>query len=330
MSSSDLLRVDRLSARWGKTPVLNDLTFRVDTGEFVALMGPNGSGKTTLLRCLMGFEPVSSGTVTLEGRSLDGVPTHRRGIGWLSQDPALFPRRTVAENIAYGLEIAKATPAAIDARIHELAELLRLHALLPREASRLSGGERQRVALARTLAPRPHLVLLDEPFANVDPELKAELRGEFRRVLGSEGIATLHVTHDREEGLLLADRVILLHGGRILREGTPVDVYSSPGSAEAAGFLGYNVVRLADGVVGVRPEDVELVASGSGLCNATVSAAGIAGASLVAVLRSDTGDRIEVRGPSSQAPPRLGAPVGVRWQRSVVWGPVRPPSRSEG
>ncbi|MCI4349092.1 MAG: ATP-binding cassette domain-containing protein, partial [Thermoplasmata archaeon] len=167
MSSEPLLSVHALSTSWGRTPVLRDISLEVQRGEFVVLMGPNGSGKTTLLRSIAGFQRSDAGSIRVGGRSIDDLPPHRRGIGMLFQDAALFPRRTAWENVAYGLEIAHRGPSEVEARVRELFELLHLGGLEARTSDALSGGERQRVALARTLAPGPSLVLLDEPFAAV-------------------------------------------------------------------------------------------------------------------------------------------------------------------
>jgi ABC-type Fe3+/spermidine/putrescine transport system ATPase subunit len=317
VSSSECLTVRGLGASWGSTPVLAGIDLEVASSEFVVLMGPNGSGKTTLLRCLVGLEPLTAGTVSLLGHPLDGVPTHRRGIGMLFQEPALFPHRSVWENVAYGLGVGRRPRSEIDRRVEEMLDLLRLRSLADRGPDALSGGERQRVALARTLAPQPPLVLLDEPFASVDAEIRRDLRSEFRRALSATGTAALHVTHDREEGLLLADRVILLSSGRILQSGRPADVFRVPRSADAARFLGYNVVTR-DGVAwAVAARDIELVGPGEGILVGTVALAGF----------GENGDIVEVEFPDGtriEARPRPGSPlpdgrarVGVRWTNAI-------------
>ena len=222
------LLVSGLAASWDRRPVLSEIGFGVAKGEFVTLMGPNGSGKTTLLRALVGLEPIDSGDIQLNGRRLNGVPTHRRGIGLLFQEPTLLPRRTVRENVAFGPEVQGLRANEVDARVDEMLALLHLGPLAERPSHALSGGERQRVALARTLAARPSLVLLDEPFASVDPEIRADLRAEFRAVLRSQGISVIHVTHDRDEGLFLGDRVLLLVEGRLVQGGPPEEVFHHP------------------------------------------------------------------------------------------------------
>ncbi|HKV89693.1 MAG TPA: ABC transporter ATP-binding protein [Thermoplasmata archaeon] len=321
MSSSECLEVVGLGAAWGESPVLADVTFTVGEGEFVVLMGPNGSGKTTLLRALVGLEQPSSGEVYLRGKALGALPTHRRGIGMLFQEPALFPNRSVWENIAYGLDVARRPRGDVERRVEGMLDLLRLRALSERRPETLSGGERQRVALARTLAPEPPLVLLDEPFASVDAEIRRELRSEFRRALRTTGTAALHVTHDREEGLVLADRVVLLSGGRVVQSGAPEAVFRNPATPDAAHFLGYNVVPGPDGPFAVAPEDVDLAAPGRGDPTGLVTLNGFAGDERVVEVTLSDGSRLEARTRQADGGPRLGETVSVRWVRSVPLGP---------
>jgi ABC-type Fe3+/spermidine/putrescine transport system ATPase subunit len=318
VSSSECLGVRGLSAAWGTTPVLTDVDLEVNEGEFVVLMGPNGSGKTTLLRTIVGLEPTTAGTVALRGRPLDGVPTHRRGIGMLFQEPALFPHRSVWENVAYGLEVARRPRVEVDGRVDAMLELLRLTALADRRPEALSGGERQRVALARTLAPEPPIVLLDEPFASVDVEIRTALRSEFRRALSATGTAALHVTHDREEGLSLADRVILLSEGRVAQAGAPEEVYKKPANAGVARFLGYNVVSERGTTIAVAPEDVELGPPDSGGMSGMVTLNGFAGRDRIVEVTLPDGVRIECRQSQGTGRAPVGTRVSLRWKRSVA------------
>ncbi len=316
-SSSAVLRVTGLSAEWDRTPVLSAVTFEVRDRELLVLMGPNGSGKTTLLRCLAGLEPITAGSVELDGREVSGRPTHRRGIGLMFQDPALFPHRTVAENIAYAPLLQRRPRADVEAEVGRMAELLHLEGFEDRYPDQLSGGERQRVALARTLAARPRLVLLDEPFASIDVELKAELRAEFRSVLRALGTTAIHVTHDREEGLFLGDRVALLFGGRLGEPQSPEVAFRSPRDERAARFLGYNVVGSDGGAIAVHPDDVRVEPPRPGLRTGELLAAGSTGRGLLRVVRLDTGERIEVRGASPDDAGRADLRVGVSWERSI-------------
>jgi ABC-type Fe3+/spermidine/putrescine transport system ATPase subunit len=310
------LAVTGLSASWERRPVLADVAFTIAEGEFVTLMGPNGSGKTTLLRCLVGLEPIDGGEIRLAGRSLNGVPTHRRGIGLLFQEPTLLPRRTVRENVAFGPEIQGASPSEVDDRVDEMLDLLHLTSLADRPSHALSGGERQRVALARTLAARPSLVLLDEPFASVDPEIRADLRAEFRVVLRSRGISVIHVTHDRDEGLFLGDRVMLISEGRLVQAGPPDEVYQHPETRAVARFLGYNLLGEGTAARAVHPADVLLETSGEGIPG-RVLASGSVGRGWVAYVDLPDGARWEARGGEARRRPRAGEPVQVHWSREV-------------
>ncbi len=319
MSSSELLRVAGLGVAWQGRPVLEEVGFTVERGEYVVLMGPNGSGKTTLLRQIAGLDPPGKGTITFEGRRVDRLPPHRRGIGLLAQEVLLLSGRTVRENIAYGPEVAGWPPAEVDRTVDGLLDLLRLKGLGDRRPTELSGGERQRAALARTLAPRPALVLLDEPLTAVDPELRGELRGELRRVFRRLGVAAIHVTHDREEGLWLGDRVLLLLGGRIARAGPPGEVFAAPRSVRAARFLGYNVLASPTGPFAVHPREVRVGPEGTGTGGQVVSSGPIGGEWLAEV-ETAGGERVEVRG-AGETPPAVGTRVGLAWEREVPLSP---------
>ena len=315
-SSSPLLFVDRLSAAWGETPVLRSVSLTVAPGEYFVLLGRNGSGKTTLLRCIAGLERSRSGRVSLEGVDLSDRPPHRRGIGLMFQDPALFSHRTVFENIAYAPLLQRQPRNEVEEVVHRMVELLRLEGLEDRRPDALSGGERQRVALARTLAARPRIVLLDEPFASIDAEIKADLRTEFRRALTALGTAAIHVTHDREEGLFLGDRVGLLFDGALETVGTPREVFERPRTPRTARFLGYNVLPGPRGTEAVHPSDLRIEDPETGGLVLRVVAAGSVGRESLVVMQTERGERVEARfpGPASHLTP--GQAVGVRWDRS--------------
>jgi ABC-type Fe3+/spermidine/putrescine transport system ATPase subunit len=323
-SSEPILRVQGLSAAWGRLPALDRVTFEVRPGELFVLLGPNGSGKSTLLRCLAGLEPPTSGQVVLEGRDVTDVPAHRRGIGLMFQDPALFPHRTVYENIAYAPLLQRRPRTEVDEEVRRQVDLVGLSGFEDRAPDQLSGGERQRVALARTLAARPRMVLLDEPFASIDPELKAELRADFRHALGTAGTSTIHVTHDRPEGLFLGDRVGLLFEGRLERVATPTGLFADPGSERAARFLGYNLFPGAHGPEAVDPRDLRLSPEVPRGPTLTVVAAGTTGGERLVVLRDFEGGRVESRGPDLGPLPVPGDRLSASWSRSVRVTPNLP------
>lgn len=229
-----MIRLERLHVRVGEFD-LRDISFEVPTGGYALIIGPTGAGKTTLLEAIAGHAPLQSGRVHLHGRDVSELAPERRGVGFVYQQYFLFPHLTVRENIAYGL---RTTGADADGRINQLAEMLDIVPLLGRGVQGLSGGEQQRVALARALAPRPSILLLDEPFAAVDPATRQVLRRELRMLHEREDITTLQVTHDFDEALRLGDIVAVLADGRIAQQGTPEQVFRYPNSAFVARFVG--------------------------------------------------------------------------------------------
>jgi len=233
------LAVRDVTVRFGSTVAVDAVSLDVAAGEIMAVIGPSGSGKSTLLRAIAGLEPLAIGTIEAGGRTLDDVPTHRRDLGLMFQDHALFPHLSVADNIGFGLDMQATAPAGRKARIGELLELVGLAEFGPRSVSELSGGEAQRVALARALAPRPALLMLDEPFGSLDRVLREQLTGDLRRLLGELGQTALHITHDQAEAFALAERVAVLAKGRLQQLGTPEELWTRPASTFVAEFLGH-------------------------------------------------------------------------------------------
>ena len=324
MSSSEpLLEVGRLTAGWEGVPVLNGVSFSLAPRELFVLLGPNGSGKTTLLRCLAGLERPWSGTIRLEGAEVGGLPPHRRRIGLMSQDAALFPGRTVLENIAYAPLLKGHDERTAREEVRGLIDLLRLEGFEDRRPDQLSGGERQRVALARTLAARPAVVLLDEPFASIDVGVRAELRADFRRVLRVLGTAAIHVTHDREEGLFLGDRIGLLFDGRLENVGSAREVFDHPATPRAARLLGYNVLREQGRSFAVHPSDVVVGPDAPATRDSTVLAAGSTGRERLLVVALSDGQRAEVRSAEPQPTVAAGDRVRIGWTRATALGEER-------
>jgi ABC-type Fe3+/spermidine/putrescine transport system ATPase subunit len=249
-----LLEVSHIAKNYPGLPVLHDVSFTAAEGEIVCLLGPSGCGKTTLLRIVAGLEVSDRGRVLFDGTDLAGMPAHRRNFGLMFQDYALFPHRDVAANVAFGLRMQRRPQAEIAERVREMLALVNLSGYEQRRVVELSGGEQQRVALARSLAPRPRLLMLDEPLGALDRSLREQLMNDLRAILKGVGVTVLYVTHDQEEAFAVADRVLIMRaqveaglGGWVEQEGTPQAVYRHPATAYVAGFLGFR--NLLEGTV---------------------------------------------------------------------------------
>ena len=282
------LRIENLTKRFGIFTALNDISLDVHEGEFICFLGPSGCGKTTLLRCIAGLETQSQGRVEQNGRDVSLLPPAQRDFGIVFQSYALFPNLTIAKNVAYGLENRRVKRAAVRARVAELLGLVGLEGQEHKYPAQLSGGEQQRVALARALAPSPGLLLLDEPLSALDAKVRMRLRYEVRQLHRRLGVTTIMVTHDQEEALTMADRIVVMNHGVIDQVGGPIEIYRSPATPFVADFVGtMNFIpaeifegglragplelahaeagRFARGArvtICIRPEDVEAAASG--------------------------------------------------------------------
>ena len=224
--------------RYDAVAALDGVTLTFHEGEFFGLLGPSGSGKTTLLRAIAGFVTLDRGQVLIDGQDVGGVPVHARNIGMMFQNYALFPHLSVAENVAFGLEVRGRPREEVTERVKAALAMVRLGGLEQRRPKQLSGGQQQRVALARALVTRPKVLLLDEPLGALDKHLRQEMQVELRRIQRQVGITTIFVTHDQEEALTLSDRIAIFDSGRIIQEGAPMAVYERPVTKFAAGFLG--------------------------------------------------------------------------------------------
>ena len=283
------LRIRRLTKRFGAFTALRDVSLDVFPGEFVCFLGPSGCGKTTLLRAIAGLDPQTAGTIEQGGRDISALPPGRRDFGIVFQSYALFPNLTAAQNVAYGLENRRMARAEVERRVRELLALVGLPDQGPKYPSQLSGGQQQRVAVARALATSPTLFLLDEPLSALDAKVRVHLRQEISQLQRRLGITTIMVTHDQEEALTMADRIVVMNQGAIEQVGTPLEIYRAPASAFVADFVGtmnflpavaarpgtvrVGAIELAAAVavaaeapvtLAIRPEDVRLRASPGG------------------------------------------------------------------
>jgi len=295
------LELRNLSVSYDTTSILNGIDLSVATGERFAIMGPSGSGKSTLLRAIAGLTPMDSGTITIDSADMVDTPAHRRPVGLMFQDYALFPHMTVLENVGYGLRMSGVAAEERNGRSIELLDLVGLDGFEHRKPATLSGGEQQRVALARTLAPAPSVVLLDEPLGSLDISLRESLLAETRAILDAVNATSVYVTHDRGEAFAFCDRMAILHGGGLVRLGTPDEIWHDPQSEFVARSIGQsNLVPLREisdaksGLAFVPPEAIRLHADGRHVGTAAASRF-VDGAHIVQIHVGSGGFVIEVQ-----------------------------------
>ena len=332
------LTLDRLSKSYGPSVAVRDVSLDIAEGELVVLLGPSGCGKTTTLRMVAGFVQATAGDVLLDGQSMSSLPPYRREMGIVFQSYALFPHLSVFRNVAFGLEMRNTSKAAITARVDEMLRLTRLEGLADRLPRNLSGGQQQRVALARALAIHPRVLLLDEPLSNLDAALRAEVAREIRLLQREVGLTTIMVTHDQDEAMAMADRLVVMKDGTVQQVGTQEDLYERPATPFVAGFIGSsNMVSgvlqgdavAADGArlplagrytgtgpctLALRPERVRIGPAGPGL-QGTVELGSYLGAVREHLVRLGPELKLVVRDATSGAG-RLHAPgerVGLQW-----------------
>ncbi|MGP3916973.1 ABC transporter ATP-binding protein [Nonomuraea sp. 10N515B] len=329
--------VTEVTKSFGGTPVLIGCSLVVEEGQLVAVLGPSGCGKTTLLRIVAGFERADAGAVTIGDRVVTGLPPEKRGVGIVPQEAALFPHLTVARNVGFGL------PRGSRDRVAECLELVGLAGFGERMPHELSGGQQQRVALARALAPKPGVVLLDEPFNALDRSLRVSVRDDVRAALKRAGATAVLVTHDQEEALSMADTVAVMREGRIVQKGTPASVYAAPHDLGVATFIGEAVVLQAHaaggiascalgdlphhangadgpGHVALRPEQFELSERDTGV-NGRVERVEFFGHDAAVTVRLDSGTTIRAR-TRGDMPYRPGKRIGVTVQGKILFYPV--------
>jgi len=299
-----LVQFQAVSKRYGQLPAVEALTLDIYQGEFFALLGPSGCGKTTLLRLLAGFERPTAGRILLDGQDLGDMPPHRRPVNMMFQSYALFPHLTVERNIAFGLKQEGMAKSDIAPRVAELLALVRLERYAGRKPDQLSGGERQRVALARSLAKRPRVLLLDEPMAALDKKLRQDTQFELMELQARLGTTFLIVTHDQDEAMTVANRIAVMEHGRIVQVGPPVEVYERPNSRYVADFIGeVNIIEAR--LVSTTPERT-LLATDAGGRLATTPGADLAPGAIVWVALRPEKLRITAE-PPPQAPENLFA-----------------------
>jgi putative spermidine/putrescine transport system ATP-binding protein len=233
------LRLDGISRDFGSLNALSGVSLTVKRGEFIALLGPSGCGKSTALNCLAGLLPLTAGSIWLDEQRIDTLGPEARGFGMVFQNYALFPHMTVRKNVGFGLVTQRRPRAEIAKRVDEALALVRLSAQAEKLPGQISGGQQQRVAIARAVVVEPPLVLMDEPLSNLDAKLRLEMRAEIRRIHSLVGCATIYVTHDQDEALSLADRIVVMRDGRVRQVGTPEELYGSPTHPDVAEFMGY-------------------------------------------------------------------------------------------
>ena len=324
------LRLDGVRRRFGGKDALAGLSLTIRQGEFIALLGPSGCGKSTALNCLAGLLPLSAGSIWQDGARLDTLPPERRGFGMVFQNYALFPHLSVRKNISFGLQMRRLPRDEVRRRTDEAIRLVRLDDHAGRLPGQLSGGQQQRVAIARAVVLEPSLVLMDEPLSNLDAKLRLEMRTEIRRLHQTLGLTTVYVTHDQEEALSLADRLVVLRDGRVEQIGTPQELHERPANQHVADFMGYRnllpmrveavhgatvavggsglalegtpVGPLAPGdevVAGIRPEDLHVGAHGVPV---TVEVVEYQGRELAVEARTAAGVAVHLRAAERPAP----------------------------
>jgi putative spermidine/putrescine transport system ATP-binding protein len=327
------LRLDRVTRSFAGREALADLSLTIDRGDFIALLGPSGCGKSTALNCLAGLLPLTRGSIWQDDKRLDTLPPERRGFGMVFQNYALFPHMSVQKNVAFGLQMRRVPRAEIRRRTAEAIRLVHLEEHARKLPGQLSGGQQQRVAIARAVVLEPSLVLMDEPLSNLDAKLRLEMRTEIRRLHQSLGLTTVYVTHDQEEALSMADRLVVLREGRVQQVGTPEELHTKPVNWHVADFMGYrNLLALraterdGDRVVvegtglrlvgtpvgpvragtevmaGIRPEDWRVVTEPSDGLPATVEVVEYQGRELAVEARTADGVELYLRTHERLAP----------------------------
>jgi spermidine/putrescine transport system ATP-binding protein len=341
------VRLEDVVKEFGDVRAVDGISLEIPRGSFFALLGPSGCGKTTTLRMIGGFEEATSGRIFLGDRDVVGLPPYKRDVNTVFQSYALFPHMTVADNVAFGLERKRIPKAEVSTRVNEILELVDLAGRGDRKPRQLSGGQQQRVALARAIVCNPRVLLLDEPLGALDLKLRKQMQLELKRIQHEVGITFVHVTHDQEEAMTMADTIAVMNGGRIEQLGPPAELYERPATAFVAGFLGISnllsgvvdgpdAVRLEDGTVvraslnghaggvaaGVRPEKITIGAGGgANELAGTITETAYIGVATHVVVRTPAGT-VQVFAQNSDAGgrvPAVGSNVTLSWSPEATF-----------
>ena len=335
------ITLDRISKTFeGGHRGVREVSLTIPDGELVVLVGPSGSGKSTLLRLIAGLETPTSGRIAIGDRDVTDVPPQGRDLAMVFQSYALYPHKTVRENLGFGLRMRGVAPSDIDARVRDVAASLQIDALLDRRPAQLSGGQRQRVALGRAIVREPRAFLFDEPLSNLDPALRLDTRAQIALLHRRLGATMVYVTHDQEEAMKLGQRIVLLRDGRVEQAGTPDDLYRRPATLFAARFLGSPPMnlfpaRLLDagrsGVIGIRPQEVTLTSPEAGDLRGTVELVENAGSETHVHIRleADPATRlIAVVPPDTPVPPDTNVGLTIRREREHHFPDPEPKAES--
>ncbi len=297
------IRLEQVTKSFGPVDVIRPLDLDINDGEFVVFVGPSGCGKSTLLRLIAGLEDVSSGMISIDGADATHVRPARRGLAMVFQSYALYPHMTVRKNIAFPLKMAKMNQADIDAKISNAADVLNLTSYLDRRPGQLSGGQRQRVAIGRAIVREPKAFLFDEPLSNLDAALRVNMRLEISELHQNLGTTMIYVTHDQIEAMTMADKIVVLHDGRIEQVGSPLELYRNPDNLFVAGFIGSPKMNFINGAearkhdahtIGVRPEHLSL-SHDAGMWKGTINVAEHLGSDTFFYVTVENGAQLTVR-----------------------------------
>ncbi|MDO5641722.1 MAG: ABC transporter ATP-binding protein [Paracoccus sp. (in: a-proteobacteria)] len=314
------LKLKSLSKTFGNFTAVEDFNLDIAKGEFVSLLGPSGCGKTTTLQMIAGFLEPTSGSITIEGADLVSIRSAKRNIGIVFQSYALFPHMTVAQNVAFGLEMRGITPAERNRRIVRAIEIVHLKGFEARYPKQLSGGQQQRVALARAIVIEPRILLLDEPMSNLDAKLREDMQLELRQIQQELGITTLLVTHDQHEAMALSDRIAVMHGGRIVQVGAPYEIYENPADSFVSSFLGKSNLlpdpANASRRFSLRPEKTRLVPPGQGKLQGEVTACVFFGAHWLYQIATEHGLLLAYEQNLGAARAKAGEDIGIDWDEA--------------